>query len=191
MQYSLDAESSLFGTFPSHPVSRPYQQYDLFVHRIKYTVEEESRAVVVATQNLAKTFSGAAASSNSSFPLVSVPLFEITGYTARGESGIDMAAYTPIVTELERAAWQEYALAEMGWISTSRAFLAGKGEDPGITGSTNTAVKPFVWQHDELGNEVPAFPSPYLPMWQVRVDKTCDIVYLCDAECTDDLSICV
>lgn len=154
----------------SYPISTLFlarQQYNLFVHRIEYTVEEEINAIIVATQNLAKTISGAATSTNASFPLVSVPLFEITGHTARSESGLEMASYTPIVTEGQRADWQAYALQEIGWIEQSRQFLTGKGADPVITGSTNTAVRPFVWQHDETGSEIPAFPSPYLPLWQV------------------------
>ena len=125
----------------------------------------------MATKNIARTVSGAAASTNATFPTVTVPLFEITGYTARHEANLDMVAYTPVVTKGQRADWQRYAVENMDWIEESRMFLAGKEAEEkdvnqGAT-STNTAVRPFIWQMDEFGKETPAFPSPYLPMWQV------------------------
>jgi len=140
--------------------------YNLFAHRIEYSIGEESQAVVVATQNMARTISGAAASTNSSFPTVSVPLFEITGYTARHEASLEMISYTPIVTEGERTKWQSYAIDQIGWIEESRAFLGGKQGDSKGTNSTNRSVRPFIWQQDETGNAIPAYPAPYLPIWQ-------------------------
>ena len=143
-------------------------QYDLFANRIEYSIVEESSAVVLATRNIARTVSGAATSTNATFPTVTVPLFEITGYTARHEGHLDMVAYTPVVTEAQRAEWQRYAIDNMDWIEQSRMFLSGKEEGGDGASSTNTAVRPFIWQMDELGQEIPAFPAPYLPMWQVR-----------------------
>lgn len=143
-----------------------YFQFELFAHRIEYAVLEGSGAVATATKNIARTVSGAAASTNSSFPNVTVPFFEITGYTARHEAYLNMVAYTPVVTESERAAWQAYAVDNMDWIEQSRMFLGGKPDDMGHASSTNMAVRPFIWQKDEVGQVGPAFPSPYLPIWQ-------------------------
>ena len=128
---------------------------------------EGSSAVVTATQNIAKTVSGATASTNSTFPNVTVPFFEITGYTARHEANLDVVTYTPVVTESERAAWQTYAVDNLDWIQESRMFLGGKPDDMDHASSTNMAVRPFIWQRDEVGRAGPAFPSPYLPIWQV------------------------
>jgi len=120
----------------------------------------------VATQNIAATISGAAVSTNSSFPTVSVPLFEITGYMARHEASIRMISYTPLVTEQERIEWQSYANDHIGWIEESRAFLVGKQDTAKGTNSNNISVRPFIWQHDGTGSEIAAYPGPYLPVWQ-------------------------
>ena len=143
-------------------------QYKLFANRIEYAVAEGIEAVVLATRNIAKTVSGAAKSTESSFPNVTVPLFEITGYTARHEAHLDMVAYTPVVTETQRAAWQSYSADNIGWVAQSRLFLEGKeADEASFTSSTSTAVRPFIWQMNEMGEKISAFPSPYLPIWQV------------------------
>ena len=137
------------------------------MHRIEVAIREESRAVVVASQNMARTFSGAGTSTNSSFPLVSVPLFEIARYTARHEADIEMMTYTPVLSEGMRNEWQRYSADNSGWIEESRQFLGGKEDEKHRAESTNTAVRSYVWQMDEVGRAIPAFPSPYLPIWQV------------------------
>ena len=142
------------------------EQYNLFAARIEYAMYEESEAVALATQNIATTMSGAASSGDSTFPLVSLPLFEINGYTARSESTLELAFYTPLVTGSQKERWQSYAVDEMGWIKESREFLIGKGIE---MNSTNTATNPFIWEFDERGTRIASRESPYLPLWQVRI----------------------
>lgn len=124
--------------------------------------------MVTATQNIAKTISGAATSTNSTFPLVTVPLIEISGYTGRHEAYVDMFAYSPIVSEAARVQWQDYAVEHMDWVVESRTFLQGKGDDSVPTSSTNTAMRDFIWQaNDDDTAIIPSTSSPYLPMWQI------------------------
>jgi hypothetical protein len=138
----------------------------LFVTRIQYAIESETEAVALATQNIATTISGAAKSTNATFPFVTQPLFEINGYTARSESTLEIGVYTPTVVESQKDQWQSYAVNKIDWIDESRAFLKDKGIE---TDSATNEAHPVIWEIDSTGTRVPSIQGPYLPIWLVRI----------------------
>jgi hypothetical protein len=94
-------------------------------------------------------------------------------YQQRYRSGIEMVAFTPLISEANKGQWQQYAFFRQGWVEESRAIVAsaqGELEDEsalvGID-ALKTNITPMIWQRDSDYIPIPALgPAPYAPFWQ-------------------------
>jgi len=67
-------------------------------------------------QQLASSITSAAFLSNSTFPYLTNPWFEVSGGYTDGLSGIASSSFSPLVPAEERAQWEEYAVANQDWL---------------------------------------------------------------------------
>jgi hypothetical protein len=94
-------------------------------------------------------------------------------YQQRLRSGIEMVAFTPLISEVDKGQWQQYSFSRQEWIEESRAIIAntqGELEDEsalvGID-ALNANITPIIWQRDPDYIPIPALgPAPYAPFWQ-------------------------
>jgi hypothetical protein len=94
-------------------------------------------------------------------------------YQQRLRSGIELVAFTPLISEVDKGQWQQYAFSRQDWIEESRAIIAntqGELEDEsalvGID-AVNANITPMIWQLDPDYIPISALgPAPYAPFWQ-------------------------
>jgi hypothetical protein len=105
--------------------------------------------------------SSSARHNNVTMPLFTLPDFEQFGLGARDLSGALLLAFTPLVTNLTRAAWEEYSVDNQGWIQEGLDFL-------GKTASQSTrGISPYIYQKTTRAF-VPEIELPqYSPVWQL------------------------
>jgi hypothetical protein len=128
----------------------------------------------MSLQEMSDSVTDAGMATPAAFPFVTVPFFEVLDYHARLISGIEMFIYAPVVAGQDVDAWNNYSVANNGWISTGRDYLRSlpPSDDGsvvlGIGNEQDTEIFPFIWREDALGNPVQADPPPHTPVWQVR-----------------------
>jgi hypothetical protein len=94
-------------------------------------------------------------------------------YQQRVRSGVELLAFTPLISESDKGRWQQYAFSRQGWIEESRAIVAhAQGEienESALVGidALNANITPVIWQRDPDYIPIPALgPAPYAPFWQ-------------------------
>jgi hypothetical protein len=107
--------------------------------------------------------SSSARHDNATWPLFTLPDFELFGQDARKLSGALLLAFTPLVTNSTRGAWEKYSVNNQGWIQegldvlgkTASQSLSTRGISPDIYKKTTRAFVPET--------ELPQ----YSPVWQL------------------------
>jgi hypothetical protein len=107
--------------------------------------------------------SSSARHDNATWPLFTLPDFELFGQDARKLSGALLLAFTPLVTNSTRGAWEKYSVDNQGWIQegldvlgkTASQSLSTRGISPDIYKKTTRAFVPET--------ELPQ----YSPVWQL------------------------
>ncbi|KAL7562532.1 hypothetical protein ACA910_008238 [Epithemia clementina (nom. ined.)] len=144
--------------------------YNLFAVRTKATSEEYMQNLVLSFEEFSGLITNAALLSSATFPLVTVPNFEVLGYHARVVTGVEMVMFTPIVNAKNVDDWNKYSVENKGWIKAGRDYLRSlpENEDPvlGIGDEESTDISPYIWRLDALENPVAASPPPHVPVWQ-------------------------
>jgi hypothetical protein len=74
-------------------------------------------------RSLAETITASSFATEETFPFVTVPGFEVAGRHARIQSGIEILAYTPLISKENTSLWQQYAFSRQGWIDESRSYV--------------------------------------------------------------------
>ena len=82
---------------------------------------------IAAVAALGVTVTASAVVSNSTWPFVTVDLFQQRAASSRSLSGAYYLQLIPIITNDTRLAWEEYSVANKGWMTDARAFQAKKG----------------------------------------------------------------
>jgi len=82
---------------------------------------------IAAVAALGVTITASAIVSNSTWPFVTVDQFQQRAASSRALSGAYYLQVIPIITNDTRLAWEEYAMANKGWMTEARAFQAKKG----------------------------------------------------------------
>jgi hypothetical protein len=126
---------------------------------------------MLASRRLSKAITAEAIEMNSSFPFATVPMFEVYAETARVQSGIEMFVFSPVVTKDNVPDWEEYSVANQGWIETSRSILLSRdiGEDGALTASDYLEgdIATAIYELDEEGFVLPvSSDGPFAPIWQ-------------------------
>jgi hypothetical protein len=123
---------------------------------------------------------------STSFPFVTLPMFEVQGEQYRRQSGIEAFLFTPFVLEQQRDEWQQYAQDHQDdWLSWGRDFNLRNTEiairQPYMPGNVNPII--YQYANDDYTTKVPAIAtdatfddsessSLYAPIWMVRLNTT-------------------
>jgi len=114
---------------------------------------------------LATEYTAYAHQSNSSFPFVTMPLFEVNARHARMESGVEAVGVLPYVSQEQQKAWEKYSVQNQWWIEESRGLdLGDEVEKPGYI---KAPIFPFMYELDANGVPMPTTGRErYTPIWQ-------------------------
>lgn len=94
-------------------------QYRGFVSDIISLVQWENQYNFALMEQLAASVTSAAKMTNSSFPYITLPFYEITGGFVDGMGGILTASFSPLVKATEQEKWEEYSIRNQGWLENS------------------------------------------------------------------------
>ena len=97
---------------------KPWQYEALAKHLIEL-VQWEVIYNFALVQQLSAAVTIAMNVTNSTFPYVTVPAYEITGGYADGMGGIMLAALAPLVKAEEKERWEAYSVEHQGWLQES------------------------------------------------------------------------
>lgn len=94
--------------------------YFSFCDHMQDTTRFRVQNTIQASRGLSETLTAYAKSSKSTFPFVTMPMFEVAGKNARHLSGIDVFGFLPFVDEDQKNSWEVYALEKSSWLDESR-----------------------------------------------------------------------
>jgi hypothetical protein len=145
--------------------------YYSFANTIGDAAEVHTHNLFSIMRGFSSTISAAAIATNSEFPFVTVPTFEILAGVARQQSGAEVIMFTPKVEVDEVTRWQEYATANEGWYEESKQLALSSGEGTSVLSDYAPGrLIPFIFNTiaDENGNSIPSAPRnpPFYPIWQ-------------------------
>jgi len=92
-------------------------QYKKFVKDITSLMTWEVKNNFALMGQLAASITSAARLSNSSFPYLTNPEFEISGGYLDGLSGMISVIFAPFVSAENQTSWEEYSVSKQGWIA--------------------------------------------------------------------------
>jgi hypothetical protein len=105
--------------------------------------------------------SSSARHDNATWPLFTLPDFEFFGKGSRELSGALLLAFTPLVANSTRAAWEEYSVANQGWIQEGLEVL-GKAAPQSTRG-----ISADIYQKTTRANVAEIELPQYSPVWQL------------------------
>ena len=98
---------------------------------------------------------------DATWPLFTLPDFELFGEDARKLSGALLLAFTPLVTNSTRAAWETYSEENQGWIQEGLDVL-------GKTATQSTrGISPYIYQKTTRAFVPETELAQYSPVWQL------------------------
>jgi hypothetical protein len=143
-----------------------------------------------AINSMATAITSYALDTKQTFPLVTIPHFEIKGSDLRVQADAAIVHWMPLVTDDTRVAWEEYALINR--FQMDEAFLVDEkqrekqDDEFGLTNTTSTddrmlqqsqqetilddgtGYHPSIWSVGATRPNEPEGSGPYLPLWQSR-----------------------
>lgn len=127
--------------------------------------------IAEAFRGLSSSITAASDITNSEFPFVTVPAFEVYGGQARLKSGIEAFSYNPLLWSSDQIApWLNYSLNNQWWIEESRNYLSGS-DGLVVSDYSDTPINPIMWEVDLSSDTFDIHPvdsdPPYAPIWQV------------------------
>jgi hypothetical protein len=145
-----------------------------------------------AINSMATAITSYALDTKQTFPLVTIPHFEIKGSDLRVQANAAVINWMPLVTDDTRVAWEEYALAQRSQVDEAFQEDAKRrvkqDSEFGLANATSTddrmlqqsqqetilddgtGYHPSIWSNGAIrprGDE-PERSGPYLPLWQRR-----------------------
>lgn len=147
--------------------------YTSFANTIRDSVRVHKRDLFMTMRSCSDSITGAAIATNSEFPYVTVPTFEIFGHSVRQQSGAEAIIFTPKVEADELTRWQNYAIANEGWYETSKQMAVASTESSSVLadyvpGNISTFIyDAFVEESSGILTPTPFENPPYYPMWQL------------------------
>jgi len=145
-------------------------QYYLFASTIQGAALFHQENIFSTFRSLAETITASSFATEETFPFVTVPGFEVAGRHARIQSGIEILAYTPLISKENTSLWQQYAFSRQGWIDESRSYVEATVGALSGGNFINTTITPILWERDVDQNAVPAFSMSeerFAPFWQL------------------------
>lgn len=117
--------------------------------------------------DLATELTAYAKKSNSEWPFVTMPLFEVNAHHARKMSGIEVLGVSHLVKRDEREAWEAYASKNYGWIDESRSLVLDETQENAEY--AKASILPFVYQLKNASNPQ-EIPTPVDPDREARTN---------------------
>jgi hypothetical protein len=149
------------------------ESYNSFASTIGDAAEVHKINLFTTMRSFSNTVSASAIATNSEFPFVTVPTFEVLGESVRQQSGAELLIFTPKVEIDEVTRWQEYATANEWWYEESKQLAISSSEGSLVQSDfAPGSPLPFIYESflDENGNPsvMPAVNNPpFYPLWQV------------------------
>jgi hypothetical protein len=145
--------------------------YYSFANTIGDAAEVHTHNMFSTMRSFSNSVSAAAIATNSEFPFVTVPTFEVLAGAARQQSGAELLIFIPKVEVGEVTRWNEYATANEGWYEESKQLAVSSGESTSVLSDfAPGGLLPFIYNTivDENGNPsiVPAMDPTSYPNWQ-------------------------
>jgi hypothetical protein len=146
--------------------------YYSFASTIGDATEVNTHTLFSAMRDFSNTISAAAIATNSEFPFVTVPTFEVLAGAARRQAGAALISFNPKVELDEVTLWNEYAIANEAWYEESKQLAVSSGESNSVLSDfAPGGPLPFIYTTviDENGNPSRGPPRnpPFYPIWQV------------------------
>jgi hypothetical protein len=140
----------------------------LFVNTIKGASQFHVQNILNSFKSLSNSITGEANQGESQdFPFVTVKNFEILGEATRRQSGFEVLAYTPRVTQEQGSDWLIYANKNQGWIEESKEVLkASRDKSFQVSNYLPGQIMPFIYEYDEFIIR-PADNPVMFPVWQM------------------------
>jgi hypothetical protein len=133
-------------------------------------------------QQMGASVTASALMTESIFPNITQPYYQISAGYTNGMGGIMAVAFAPLVKDEEESEWVEYSIANQGWIDDSISLMEShlghqnflqhntiNEQDVGRRLHESEPVTPFIWRWED-GKQVPetGLPGQVLaPLWQV------------------------
>jgi hypothetical protein len=150
--------------------------YYSFANTIGDAAEVQKRNLFSAMRGCSNSISAASITTNSTFPFVTVPAFEVLAESVRQQSESELLLFTPKVEVGEVTRWNRHATANEGWYEESKQLAVSSSEGALVQSDfAPGGPLPFIYETilDENGNPtaVPVMPvvndPPFYPLWQV------------------------
>jgi hypothetical protein len=92
-------------------------------------------------------------------------MFEVYGESARIQSGIETLMYLPLVSKDDIFLWEEYSVANQGWMEESRTIILG-GDEGTLQASDylDESISPVLF---DVPGERASGDGPFAPIWQL------------------------
>ncbi len=145
------------------------ESFKSFAKTIGDAEEVHSQNLFSTIRSFSNSISAAAVATNSEFPFVTVPTFEVLAESARRQSGTELLIFTPKVEVGEVTRWNEYATNNEGWYEESKQLAVSSSESSSVLSDFEPGnISSIIYDpsSDEEGeNLIPANP-PFYPIWQ-------------------------
>ena len=147
------------------------ESYASFANTIRNSVRIHNRDLYSTMRSCSDSITGSAIATNSEFPFVTVPTFEILGHSVRQQSGAELIVFAPKVKTDELTRWEEYAIANEGWYEDSKQLAVASTESTSVLadyapGNITTFVYDASVEANGNLNPTPIENGPFYPMWQ-------------------------
>lgn len=108
---------------------------------------------------LSNAITSQALSTNASWPLVSLPHFDIRSTESFEKyAGAELVIFAPLVSRGQKSAWEEYSVQHQGWIEEDLFYRGLRYVKPG---NIPDQIYPLFAELEDFSNDF------YVPVWQV------------------------
>ena len=145
-------------------------QFETFAKEIADVSDFTATRAFTAIKSLSKSITVAAVSESgingkaTSFPFFSVPYFHVQGGETKDTSGAEVVVFAPLVKASQKKEWEEYAVANQGWIQEGLEYRGIYDVDPGT-------IPTEIYSHtDDAHDHEPGqvhVDEYFLPVWQM------------------------
>jgi hypothetical protein len=129
--------------------------------RVIQSFENILEQKIAAIAAFGVTITASAVVNNSTWPFVTVDQFQERSASSRSLSGCYILQMLPLVEEENRLAWEEYSVANRGWVTEARVYQAEKGlggdQEGDIPTLETTIVSPVIFRSNQTNRN---FPDP-------------------------------
>jgi hypothetical protein len=148
------------------------ESYYFFASTIGDATAVHKHNLFSSMRSCSNSISIAARTTNSSFPFVTVPAFEVLAGSVRQQSESELLLFTPKIEIEQVTRWQEYTAANEGWYEESKELAVAASEGSLVKSDfAPGGLLPFIFEatFDENGNNsvMPPNDPPFYPIWQV------------------------